>query len=122
MSVFKNFSDEKIEELYGEWEMLTEEFSVLCGFEEFLDIIWSESPFNPKSENYGKFIPKMKYNFENLLTIPRNSGLPTVACRCWWASRVNYHYSKDHKDRLKKWYRSNKTGEMMGRHYKCFRY
>ena len=121
MSVFDNFRDEELEYWKGEWEMAVE-FGDERSLEEFLEDIWEVSPFNPESEYYLEFIPKMKYNFDNALTIPRDSGLPTVACRCWWASRVNYHYSKDHKDRLKKWCRSNKTGELMSRHYKCFRY
>lgn len=122
MSVFKNFTVEDVEYWHGEWKFEVDEFGEECTFAEFMEGIWEQCPWNPESDEYERFLPRMKYNFENLLTIPRNSGLPTVACRCWWASRGNYHYSKDHKDRLKKWCRSNKTGEMMSRHYKCFRY
>lgn len=122
MSVFKNFTVSDVEYLHEEWKLEKEEFNEERTFAEFMEEIWECSPFNPESEEYGGFIPKMKYDFGNLLTIPRNSGLTSVAMRCWWANRVDYHYSKDHKLRLKRWCRSSKTGEMMSRHYKCFKY
>lgn len=122
MSVFKNFTVEDVEYWHGEWKFEVDEFGEECTFAEFMEGIWECSPFNPESDEYECFIPKMKYNFGNLLTIPRNSGLPTVACRCWWASRVNYHCSKDHKLRLKRWVQSNKRGDLISRNYKCFKY
>lgn len=121
MSVFKNFRKEELEYWKGEWEIDVEEFGEERTFEQFMEDIWESSPFNPESENYGEFLPRMKYNFDNALTIPKSSGLTSVAMRCWWASRVNYHCSKDHHNRLRKWCRSSKTGEMMSRHYKCFK-